>query len=174
MMDLGEIRDTRPEDWPQIYALIERVFLRSDEARFMRNLLDNDDVVLSLAHQRRPGEHGEITGFIAYSRVLLETDDGLYDALAMAPLVVNPSCQGKGIGLELLSISQEILKAMGEKLSFVLGEPDYYAKLGYSPEVASKFKGPYSGPYLLGLRCSDDIPTSGTLIYPEAFAQVKG
>ena len=171
-INLGSIRDTKPEDWPEVYALIERVFLRSNEARFMKNLVEKDDVVLSLVHQRHPETHGEITGFIAYSRILLEHEDELYDALALAPLVVDPLWQGKGIGTELISISHEILKALGEKLSFVLGEPEYYGKLGYTPEVASKFAGPYSGPYLLGIRCAEDIPDSGNLIYPEAFKMV--
>lgn len=172
LRNLGTIRETRQGDWPEVYALIERVFLRSNEARFMKNLVEHDDVILSLVYQRQPETHGEITGMIAYSRVLLEHEEGLFDALALAPLVVDPLWQGKGIGTELIHLSHKMLIERGEKLSFVLGEPDYYSKLGYTPEVASKFEGPYGGPYLLGFRCAEDIPASGNLIYPEAFKMV--
>lgn len=166
---IGIIRPAQDEDWQQIYALIERVFLRSDEAKFMQNLNDNEDVVISLVHAR--GE--DINGFIAFSRILLENNDELYDALALAPLVVDPIWQGKGIGKDLIRAAHKYLSEAGEKMAFVLGEPGYYGQLGYSPEAASEFKGPYSGPYLLGLRCSADIPASGRLIYPQAFSLVS-
>jgi putative acetyltransferase len=64
------------------------------------------------------------------------------------------------------------LKAAGETLIVVLGEPDYYARFGFDAAAATAYNTPYDGPYLQVLRLSDGAPASGTVHYAAAFASL--
>ena len=55
-----------------------------------------------------------------------------FPAVALAPLAVEPSFHGSGIGGALIREAHVRLKAAGEKLSVVLGEPAYYGRFGYA------------------------------------------
>ncbi len=166
----GEMRTINENDWPQIYALIERVFLRKDEAQFMRDLQAKQDLVYTRVIER----NGELTGLIAYSRLKLITDTSIHDALVLAPFVIDPPWQGHGLGAQLIKQSHSDLMAANEKLAFVLGEEEYYGRFGYSRQAASAYSGPYKSPFLLANKWSKDIPETGELVYPVAFANVIG
>ena len=166
----GEIRHVEENDWHQIYALIERVFLRKDEARFMRELKEKNDLVYVSVIDRNQ----EITGVIAYSRLKISHENKIHDALVMAPFIMDPVWQGKGLGSELIKRSHADLMAAKEKLVFVLGEENYYGRFGYAQSTAQPYNGPYDGPFLLACKWSDNAPPAGELIYPEAFANVIG
>ena len=166
----GDTRHVDENDWPQIYALIERVFMRKDEARFLRELKEKDDLV----HVSVIDRNHEIIGVIAYSRLKVSHDNEVHDALVMAPFVMDPLWQGKGLGSELLKRSHAELMEAKEDLVFVLGEERYYSRFGYAQAIAAAYNGPYDGPFLLACKWSDNVPPSGQLMYPEAFANVIG
>ena len=52
---------------------------------------------------------------------------------------------------------------------FVLGNPIYYSRFGYSLLAAQPFESDYSGPYFMALRLSADGPIGGKVRYPAAF-----
>lgn len=166
----GEIRQVEENDWPQIYTLIERVFMRKDEARFMRELKEKNDLVSVSVIDRNQ----EIIGLIAYSRLRISCENKIHDALVMAPFIMDPLWQGKGLGSELIRQSHAELIEAKEELVFVLGEESYYGRFGYTQATAAPYNGPYDGPFLLACKWSDNAPPSGELIYPEAFANVIG
>ncbi len=166
----GIIRCVTDDDWPMIYNLIERVFLRKDEALFMKDLNENQDLVYTAVLERNK----DINGLVAYSRLKLTHNNQVHDALVMAPLLIDPIWQGKGCGSDLIETSHVALRNAGEKLVFVLGEEKYYSRFGYSQEAAAPYQSPYSGPFLLAAKWSDDIPETGAVSYPPAFAKVIG
>lgn len=166
----GEFRAVREQDWPQIYSLIERVFLRKDEAQFMRDLQEKQDLVYTKVIDR----NGEITGVIAFSRLKISSSDVSHDALVMAPFAIDPLWQGHGLGSQLIKDSHKDLIAAKEKIAFVLGEEDYYGRFGYSSATANAYSGPYKSAFLLASKWSNDIPETGELVYPMAFANVIG
>ena len=57
----------------------------------------------------------------------------------MAPLAVEPSFHGTGIGGALVREGHLRLKEAGEKLAVVLGDPAYYGRFGYSHARAAGF-----------------------------------
>jgi putative acetyltransferase len=65
-----------------------------------------------------------------------------------------------------------IARATGEELVFVLGEPDYYARFGFSAATAAPFASPYAGPYFmaLALRPGFALPEAGEANYARAFS----
>lgn len=167
------MRPVKDDDWEQVYALIERVFLRKDEARFMKQLCEENKVVYAYLLERNQ----DIIGLIAYSRAILTTDsepDEPHDALIMAPFTIDPLWQSKSFGGEMIKCSHEELVKAGEKLCFVLGEEAYYKRFGYTHEAAKPYKSPYFSPYLLACKWSQDIPDNGTVKYAQAFANVIG
>lgn len=165
----GNIRPVSQDDWPQLYSLIERQFMRKDEARLIESLQKDKLIVYALLIER----NSEFTGAIFFSRIRLLHEGVSYDALALGPIVVDHPWQGRGLGGMLIEQAHKDLASGGEKIVFVLGEADYYRRFGYSVEAAKDYECPYSGPFFLGLRCGDDVPASGKLIYPDAFARLS-
>lgn len=165
----GDIRPVGQDDWPQLYSLIERQFMRKDEARLIESLQKDKLIVYALLIER----NGDFNGAIFFSRIHLLHDGASYDALALGPIVVDHPWQGRGLGGTLIEHGHRDLAAAGEKIIFVLGEADYYRRFGYSVEAAKNYECPYAGPFFLGLRCSDEVPASGKLIYPEAFSRLS-
>ena len=88
--------------------------------------------------------------------------------MALAPLAVEPSFHGTGIGGALIREAHVRLKQAGEKLSIVVGEPAYYGRFGYAHERASKFESDYQCEALQALAWGE-APESGRLVYAAAF-----
>ena len=82
--------------------------------------------------------------------------------------------QGGGAGSELIRSALAIAKTLGEELVFVLGEPDYYGRFGFSAEAAAPFESPYAGPYFMALWLQPDLdsPAKGSAAYAPAFARL--
>lgn len=158
-----EVHAARSKDYPAISDLLNAAFQGSDEADLVNGLRRDNDVLLELVAV----QHEIIVGHILFSRLKLAGTES-FDAVALAPLAVAPDHQGQGIGSELVRSAHEHLKNSGEKLSVVLGEPEYYGRLGYQHQRAAGFSSQYQGEYLQAMAFGD-APTSGTLIYAPAF-----
>jgi putative acetyltransferase len=87
---------------------------------------------------------------------------------------VLPGFQGGGIGAGLIEAALGIARATGEEIVFVLGEPDYYRRFGFSAEAAAPFASPYAGPYFmaLALRPGFALPAAGEAAYARAFSDL--
>jgi putative acetyltransferase len=56
----------------------------------------------------------------------------------------------------------------------VLGEPDYYGRFGFAPELAQQLKTPYDGPYLQALALTArGKEAHGPVSYGPAFAELE-
>ena len=89
--------------------------------------------------------------------------------MALAPLAVEPSFHGTGIGGALIRESHVRLKQAGETLSIVVGEPAYYGRFGYAHERARKFDSDYQCEALQAVAWGE-APESGRLVYAPAFS----
>jgi putative acetyltransferase len=65
-----------------------------------------------------------------------------------------------------------LLIARGERLSVVLGDPDYYGRFGYRRDLAEGFESGYQSDFLLAKAFVETIPRTGILRYPPAFAEM--
>jgi putative acetyltransferase len=83
---------------------------------------------------------------------------------------VMPSLQRNGIGSELIRWGLAQAKAAGWQGVFVLGDPKFYGKFGFSVALASGFDSPYAGEHFMALALNGDLPvTSGKVEYADAF-----
>lgn len=164
-MSMMSIRAATPRDREAIRAVEEHAFGQKAEAGLVDALVDGGDVVLELIAE----EEGAIVGHILFSRLYVQNGSKTHPAVALAPLAVEPAFHGTGIGGALVREAHIRLKAAGETLAIVLGEPDYYGRFGYAHERAAGFKSDYQSEALQALAW-DDAPVSGTLTYAAPFS----
>ncbi len=163
-MSMMSIRAATPKDRAAIRLVEEHAFGQQAEAGLVDAIVASGDVVLELVAE----EEGSVVGHILFSR--LHVDDGGrgFPAVALAPLAVEPSFHGSGIGGALVREAHLRLRQAGETLSIVLGEPTYYSRFGYSRARAAAYESDYQCEALQALAWGD-APESGRLAYAPAF-----
>ncbi|MGZ8361809.1 MAG: GNAT family N-acetyltransferase, partial [Allosphingosinicella sp.] len=133
------LRPEQPADRAAIAALVEHAFGQPDEARLIARLRADGDLVLSLVAD----DGGTILGHVALSLMAAP-----FRALGLAPVAVAPGHQRQGIAAALIREALDRARADGWGGVFVLGDPAYYRRFGFSPDLASGFDSPYAGRYL--------------------------
>ena len=83
--------------------------------------------------------------------------------------------QGAGFGSALIREALVRAERSGWKAVFVLGEPAYYTRFGFSVAMAAKFKTPYPKEYFMALEL---IPgalekQNGAVIYAAPFLELE-
>jgi putative acetyltransferase len=165
------IRPAEPEDAAGMRAVHRAAFPTAAEADLVDALVREGDAVVSLVEERQ----SEIVGHVLLSRMAVTGDGRPVRALGLAPVGVLPGFQGGGIGRGLIEAALAIAQAIGEELVFVLGEPDYYARFGFSADTAAPFASPYASPYFmaLALRPGFSAPARGEAAYARAFSDLS-
>ena len=163
-MSMVSIRSAQPRDREAIRMVEEHAFGQAAEAGLADALVAGGDAVVELVAE----EDGQVVGHILFSRLHVVEGRTRFPAVALAPLAVEPSFHGTGIGGALVREAHVRLKAAGERLAIVLGDPAYYGRFGYSHERAAGFDSAYQGEALQALAWHD-APASGRLDYAAAF-----
>ena len=165
------IRPAEPADAAAIRAVHEAAFPTTVEAELVEALAREGDAVVSLVAERQ----GEIVGHVLLSRMRVTADGDELRALGLAPVGVLPGFQGGGIGSAMIDAALAIARATGEAIVFLLGEPDYYARFGFSAAAAAPFASPYAGPYFMALplRPGFEPPAAGEAAYARAFSDLS-
>jgi putative acetyltransferase len=122
------IRPECPEDIAGVWAVERAAFGRDAEADLADRLRAHGKVRLSMLAE----EDGVVLGHVLYSGVRLEGEHGVWHALGLGPLAVDPARQRQGIGAALVRASLERLREQGEPLVCVEGDPRYYTRFGFS------------------------------------------
>ena len=139
------LRREMPGDEAAITALLDEAFGGPGEGRLVQRLRAAGALRTSLVAERGGG----IAGHAALSPVTGEalTGEALVGPwLGLAPLAVGAACRRRGLGAALVQACLVEAAGAGAAALFVLGEPDYYAALGF--EAAQP----------LGWRCRYDAP----------------
>jgi putative acetyltransferase len=161
------IRCEAAADQAAIHALLRTAFGGDGEAKLVDALRSDGAVVLSLVAE----EGAHIVGHVLYSRLTL--DPAGKGASSLAPVAVAPERQKRGIGTRLIGEAHRLLAERGEKIVFVLGDPAYYGRFGFSAVAAKPFRTPYDGEYMQALTLASDAPKSGSVGYPSAFGGLE-
>ena len=95
-------------------------------------------------------------------------------ALGLAPVAVEPSRQNTGVGKRLIAAGLALAEAAGWQGVFVLGDPAYYGRFGFTADAAAGFESPYAGPYLMALPLGARrlAATDGEIAYAPAFSEL--
>jgi putative acetyltransferase len=158
------IRTATPRDRDAIRLVEEHAFGQQAEAGLVDALVAEGDAIVELVAE----EDGHVVGHVLFSRLYVEDGGKEYPAVALAPLAVEPSMHGSGIGGALVREAHLRLRQAGETLAIVLGEPAYYGRFGYAHARAAGFDSDYQCEALQALAWGD-APETGRLIYATAF-----
>jgi putative acetyltransferase len=142
------IRPESPSDIDAVREVNRGAFAGEIEARLVDTLRAGGHSRLSLVGERA----GRIVGHILFSDLPIVTANGTaIPALALAPLAVLPEFQRQGIGSELVRRGLADCRAAGHRIVIVVGHPAYYARFGFSAELARPLDSPYAGEACLAL-----------------------
>jgi putative acetyltransferase len=164
---MTSIRPATPADAPPIREVHLAAFPTPAEADLVARLHEDHDSEISLVAEQA----GEIVGHAMLSRMSVSAGGRAYRALGLGPVGVLPGTQGSGLGSELIRSALAIAGTLGEEVVFVLGEPEYYSRFGFSAEAAAPFASPYAGPYFMALWLRPDPAPhfEGSADYAPAF-----
>ncbi|WP_019613392.1 GNAT family N-acetyltransferase [Psychromonas ossibalaenae] len=118
-------------------------------------------------------EGEKIIGSIIFSKLTFESKA---NAFLLGPVAVHTSCQGKGIGQELINFGLNTLKENGVELAFTYGDPNYYSKVGFDLVAEKQVKAPlnltYPEGWLAQSLTGDEIaPIAGNSYCVEAISK---
>lgn len=165
------IREERIAERAPLGRLLRDAFGRADEEQLTAALRRDGDMLLGLV-----GEiDGDLAGCIHFSRVVMHVAGDRVWAVSLAPLAVAGPYRKRGIGAALVEKGLALLRAQGERIVFVIGDPAYYRRFGFSSTEARKFICPWSkeageAHMVLALRPAALNGIIGTVSYGRAFA----
>lgn len=162
------IRDATRADAVAISALHNAAFGGGAEARLVAALEADGDTIVSLVTEIE----GAIVGHVLYSRMTVEADGKILPAAGLAPVGVFPHYQRLGLGSMLIRDGLARLSSLGIRIVFVLGDPAYYERFGFSANLAAPYASPYAGPHFMALNQDTEFarPQAGRADYAKAFS----
>ncbi|TKD22237.1 N-acetyltransferase [Rhodobacter capsulatus] len=163
-------RPAKPEIGPEtaadpraLHQLLEAAFARRAEADLVDALRASGDLALSLT--ARFGR--ACLGHCAFSALAAP-----FPAWALGPLATRASLRRQGIATTLVQAGLEIARARGIAAIFVLGDPAWYHRFGFSAEAARGFISPHAGPHLQLLNLTGTALPKGEIRHAAAFADL--
>jgi len=112
-------------DAPQVEKLDERAFGPGRFARTAYRLREGAAPDLALSFVARIGTL--LVGANLITPILI----GEAQALLLGPLTVEPAFRSQGVGEKLVNASLEAARAAGHALVLLVGDEDYYARMGF-------------------------------------------
>lgn len=161
------IRHETAGDADAVRSVLTTAFGGDDEATLVGLLRDSGEVVLSLVAL----VEDEIVGHVLFSRLVIRAHARAFSGVALAPLAVLPAVERRGIGSALVRQGIRLLNDSGETIAIVLGDPEYYARFGFSTQLAQSLRSRYSGPAFMALEIKPAAlaGVAGDVEYPAAF-----
>ena len=164
-----EIRRETAEDIEAIGCVNEKAFGQKQERELVDKLRQHGKLILSLVAV----EDGKIVGHIAFSPVMVESEDGSFSAVTLAPLAVLPQRQKQGIGTKLINTAIGHCRKLGHELIFLVGHSQYYPRFGFikagEKGIKCEFKAPPEAFMLLELKPDALAGRTGIVKFQPAF-----
>jgi putative acetyltransferase len=160
------VQPETPDRYPAIRALHVEAFPSTSEADLVERLRLDDDARIALVAI----EDDRVVGHIMLSRM-----DAPFRALGLAPVSVAADRRRRGIAARLIEAGLARARTAGWEGIFVLGDPAYYQRFGFSAAAAKNFDSRYAGPHLMLVALKNcDLPTgTGKIGYAPAFAALE-
>ena len=164
------IRPETAADHATITEVNRLAFGQHAEAKLVAGLRDGGYMPLSLVAEI----DDQIVGHILFSRLPIHTDDGVVEALALAPMAVHPAFQRQGIGSKLVEEGLRLCREQGHRIVVVLGHSEFYPRFGFSSEIAKPLASSFSGPAWMAMELMPGAlkGVAGRVEYPPPFSVV--
>lgn len=126
-----DIEHQRPEHEADIDALLDLSFGPGRYAKTAQRLREGNTAVPELAYVAHQGEGAERR--LVGSLTFWPCNIGGVPGLMLGPLAVVPAIRGQGVGINMMRRGLDDAKAMGFKLVILVGDQNYYVKVGFGP-----------------------------------------
>lgn len=144
-----------------IFNLLRLAFDGDGEGDLVQSLRNDGDALIDWVWM----DKGRVVGYLMFSAM-----QAPFKAAALAPVAVDMVYRQKGIADTMIRKAIKALVKAGYEGLFVLGDPDYYSRFGFSAAEAAGFTSPYKGPYFQFLPLATSIRT-GRVSYAPAFSE---
>jgi putative acetyltransferase len=159
------VRISTEDDEPEIAAIHRLAFGRDGESELALDLIRSQIETISIVAQCDERVIGHI---------LLTEIAASVRAVILAPLAVDSKYRELQIGSTLVRTALEIAKNAGFEAVFVLGDPLYYERFGFSSQKADPFVVAWQGPHFMAVELRENALAGkgGKLQVPQAFTRV--
>ena len=160
------IRKEAVADHQPIRTLHVSCFETDDEANLVDRLRSDGDGVISLVAL----DKSKIIGHVMFSKM-----SAPFKALGLAPIGVAVDWRNQGIAARLIQTAITQATQDGWEAIFVLGDPHYYERFGFSVAHAVNFQSEFAGQFfmVMALQCGKLPTTTGVIEYAPAFNQLS-
>jgi putative acetyltransferase len=134
-----DVRPERPEDTTMIDILVAAAFGSDENSVFVEAVRREAEVCLAEVAVAA----GSIMGHAQWCDAPIIVDGKLVKGAYLTCLAVEPALQGRGIGSRLVQSGLQRLLDRGYEAATLLGNPTYYARFGFSPELAARIEAPH-------------------------------
>ncbi len=124
MISLHSTQQSHADD---IISLLDRSFGPGFRARTAERLREANRPISALSYIARDNQEA-LVGSISYWPVRLGTAAGLL----LGPLAVDTTAQGKGVGLQLMQATLDLVDQARFSFVILVGDLDYYARVGFA------------------------------------------
>ena len=169
MKERLQIRDSVSADSTAIESLYPKAFPDEDLLPVVRDLLEDPAVTTSIVGVL----DSQVVAHIIFTACGVSRSP--VQVALLAPLGVTPEWQRQGIGSELVRAGLQQMESAGTQIVCVLGDPAYYGRLGFRPDMSIRPPYPlpeeYEGAWQ-SIRFGDDAEScSGQLLVPRQWLQ---
>jgi len=169
------LRDALPCDHDVIDRVLTSAFPSTAEAKLVSALRSAGDLPIEVVAE----VEGRVVGHVAFSPLTIEPVEGFgnprFRSLALAPLAVDPAHQNVGIGKVLARYGLRLCNDAKVAAVFVLGDPPYYAPLGFEAAGPHGYSNPYTdGPAFQVCFLNATEREVGLVKYAPAFDELAG
>ena len=163
------IRQETQRDIAGIRHVLRAAFAGDQEANLVDDLRRDGTLLLSMVAEAA----GRVIGHVGFSRLWIEQAAQRAPGVCLAPLSVAADHRQRGVGAALVENGHAHLRTAGETIIFVLGDPAYYGRFGYSNAAAGCFDCVYAGPHFQATALSNHAPKAGAIAYASAFGKLQ-
>jgi putative acetyltransferase len=154
------VRTETPDDHSAIRGVVVEAFEGAQEAELIEHLRRDGDLAISLVAEIG----GRVCGHVALSPLKSPSR-----TLALAPLAVQNTSRRQGIGSALVRRAIDFAKFEKSEMIFVVGDPAYYERFGFTAAAAAAFSSLYAGPHFKALQLTEGEISAAPVIYADAF-----
>ena len=123
------VRTESTKDDESVRRVNELAFEQPNEADLVDALRANARPFISLVAV----VDEQVVGHIFFSPVSIESENGVFTAMGLAPMAVLPEYQNQGIGSRLVREGLKECQRLGHGIVVVLGHANYYPRFGFTP-----------------------------------------
>jgi len=133
------VRAEEIADRDAVHRINEFAFGQPDEANLVDALRSKASPFISLVAV----VDDQIAGHIFFSPVTIESSEGGFEAMGLAPMAVLPEYQNQGIGSQLVREGLKECARIGHEIVVVLGHPEFYPRFGFAPASLKGLRSEY-------------------------------